>query len=78
MSARELFGVIVRTGGLVSIMFGIFGMWDLLKRSIGLPSNNPDITLARLLLSIGFYTIFGLILIIGANLIVRLIYGREH
>ena len=67
MTARDLFGVIVRTGGSISIVFAIFGMWELLKRTLGLPSNNADIPTERLLRSIGFYMVFGLLVLVGAN-----------
>jgi hypothetical protein len=77
MQARELFGVFVRTGGLVFVVFSFFDLLHFVTQLVGL--THPTL-MSRLAvgLAAAFYFVVGVATICGAQRIVRLVYGRER
>lgn len=77
MTARDLLGVFVRLAGLVSILISLFDFYYVVVKALGIETNSK----AALSLDVrGFvlYLALGIVLIIGANVIVRLAYWCEE
>ena len=77
MNARDLLGLIIRVCGLGLIGTSVFDFLAIVERLIGFETARPDIPLERIVVAAAFYLLFGLCVVITANLIVRLTYGRD-
>jgi len=77
MTVKDIFGLIVRTMGLVMILFGLFDLAYVAAKLLGLPlpSRYPVSVDA---ISSAFYFIIGIAVILSATLITNLIYGRDN
>jgi hypothetical protein len=76
MTARELLGVFVRLAGLISILMSLFDLYWVVVKTLGIDTSSP-VTVAAGLRGLVLYLALGLILIVGANPIVRLAYWSE-
>lgn len=77
MTVRDIFGLIVRVTGLGFVLVGLVDLGHLLVVVAGLPlasSYAPSVTLA----AAAFWGVLGVGLLCGANLLTRLIYGRDR
>jgi hypothetical protein len=77
MTARDLYGVAVRLFGLILLFIGVGGVFGVAARMLGLSWTTGHPLMTDALASI-IYLIFGAVMIFGANLIVRISYGRER
>jgi hypothetical protein len=77
MTARELLGVLIRAAGLGLIFCALFDLMHLLGRALGVPTTTqyPTATIAA---AVAEWVVLGLVIIVSANLIVRLVYGRDR
>jgi hypothetical protein len=73
MQARELFGLAVRLGGLVFLVFSLFDFVHVLLKVLGMadPSATP---LASTLVAAVSYLVIGTIGLLGADWLVRVSY----
>ena len=76
MQPRQLFGVIVRVGGLVLLIFAMADMVHAVAHLAHL-SIRSKYSAAGDLTAACFYFVVGILLIRGAEWIVRFAYGRE-
>jgi hypothetical protein len=72
----ELFGVGIRLGGVALLMAGLMDILGVLLRVLGLYSNQGHTT-NQVAMGALFYSLFGGILLLGADLLVRLIYRHR-
>jgi len=77
MKARDIFGVGVRLGGLVLIVFGLIDLVDVLIRLAGLPLESPRPT-STVALAAFIYAFVGLLVFASAGVITSIAYGRPH
>jgi hypothetical protein len=75
MTAREAFGVVIRIAGTASVLAGAIDLFHVVAGAFGWPVFNRY-PLAADALAAAFYAVFGLAIIVGADLITRLVYGR--
>jgi hypothetical protein len=76
MQPRELFGVVVRTGGLVLLGFSIIDSFHAVAHLTGLPISSR-FSLRQDLIAMSFYFAMGIALTRGADWIVRFAYGSK-
>lgn len=76
MKPRDIFGLIVRVAGFGSILAGIFDLIHLAVVWLGLPlaSNYPQAATAT---AAGIYIVIGCTIIVSAEFITCLAYGRD-
>lgn len=74
MSPRDLFGVAVRVGALILWFYAVTDVIHLLMKVSG---NDPGsrFTMNQDVYAAIFYSVFGAVVLLGANLIVRAAYG---
>jgi hypothetical protein len=77
MQPRELFGVIVRAGGASCFLFGFFDGAYAICKTMGIPTGSPK-PLAEDVFGAVIWFLAAMILSLGAEQIVRLMYGRVH
>ena len=77
MTARDIFGLIVRVIGLGLIVFGVFYLFPVATILLGLPFPSRFSASANALAA-AFFLILGAIFILGAKPITRVVYGRER
>jgi hypothetical protein len=77
VTAKELLGLIVRVTGLGLMLCGVFDLGHLLVVWLGLPtaSHLPNSAVAE---SAAYYLVVGLIVLLSAKLVMRLVYGRDR
>jgi hypothetical protein len=75
VTVRDIFGLIVRVGGLICIIFGFFDIFHVVATLAGLPLPQRYTASADAVGAV-FYFITGSVLLFGANLITRLAYWR--
>jgi hypothetical protein len=76
MKPRDAFGVIVRAAGFGFVLAGILDLWRIPVALLGLPihsANQTDLVLT----AAAYWIVLGLAVLVGASLIVRLVYGRD-
>jgi hypothetical protein len=71
MSPREVFGIIVRTTGLLAILYGVGGM-------IGVFFPEAPYRSVDYLIGSGPWIVVGVILFFGADSVVSLAYGMRY
>jgi hypothetical protein len=76
MNPRDAFGVIVRAAGFGFVLAGILDLGHILVALLGLPIHSAY-QAALVLTAAAFWIALGLAVLVGASLIVRLIYGRD-
>ena len=76
MKPRDLFGVLVRFAGLGFLLLCMFDLYYVEVKSLGLPTASR-LTLGEDIRGVIFYLSLGLILFVGAKVIVRLAYGPD-
>lgn len=76
MKPRDLFGVLVRFAGLGFIIFAMFDFYYVVVKSLGL-STASRVPIGEDIRGTMFYLVLGLILLLGAKLVVRLVYGPD-
>jgi hypothetical protein len=69
--------VLVRAAGFGCLLAGLIDLGHVAFELLGLPihSNYP---VALTLTAVSFWSVLGLLLLAGASLIVRLVYGRDN
>jgi len=77
MTARDLFGLAVRLVGLSSIIAGLLDGFHVVAVQFGLPVPSHYPVGADEVAAV-FYLASGAVVLFGANLIVRVVYGRQH
>lgn len=77
MQPRQLFGVIVRVGGLVFLIFSMMDIIHVIAHLAGL-SIPSKFSAAESLWAACFYFALGIVLIRGAEWIVRFAYGPQE
>jgi len=76
MTAKDLFGVAIRIGGMVFIVYALFGLIRAVVQLTGLPYPS-QYSLEVDLISTAGYFVLGLALVMGAGIIVRASYWRD-
>ena len=76
MKPRDAFGVIVRAAGFGFVIAGILDLGHILFALLGLPIPS-EYQYTLVLTAAAFWIVLGLAVLVGASLIVRLIYGRD-
>jgi hypothetical protein len=76
MSPRDLLGVFVRATGLAFITFGVFDLYYIFNKFLGLETGS-QLPIWRDARGFLFWSLFGLAIVLGAKLIVRFAYWRE-
>ena len=74
MSARDAFGLIVRTGGLVCLFLALSGAMGLIRRLFDIDPTT-EYPIATIIVSTVFYAVLGVVALTRANFFVRLAYG---
>lgn len=77
MTVRDIFGLLVRTMGLVLILYGLFEAVSLVMHVLGI-STRPEIKTISVAAAAGGYIFVGLIVIMFAKPITWLAYGRAR
>ncbi len=73
MTARELLGVVVRLAGLASIVASLFDLYYVIVKTLGIQTAS-QVPVERDVRGFLLYLIFGVAIVAGAKLIVRLAY----
>jgi len=76
VTVKDVFGLIVRTAGLSPILYGLFYAISAVFSLLGL-STHPEITFLQTAAAAGSYFALGIVIIVLADPITRLIYGRD-
>jgi hypothetical protein len=71
MSPREVFGIVVRTVGLLTILYGLYGL-------VGIFFPDPAYSSADYLVGNGPIVVAGVIVFFGADTVVSLAYGTRY
>jgi hypothetical protein len=75
MTAKELLGVLIRAAGLGFLGCGFIDLGHLLTHGLGLSGAQPY-PASVVATAIAFWFILGLVIIVSADLVVRLVYRR--
>jgi hypothetical protein len=74
MTARDLFGVLVRFGGLTLIVFGFVDLVDAAVRVAGAPVPSRH-SVAEVLVVAGIWLLSGIVVFLAAGALTRIAYG---
>jgi hypothetical protein len=76
MSPRDLLGIVVRATGLAFILFGLFDLFHIIAKVLGV-GIYPQFSAGIEALGFLFWSVCGVVLVVFANEIVRFAYWRE-
>jgi hypothetical protein len=74
MWARDAFGLVARTGGLVCLFLALSGAMGPIRRLFDIDPTS-EYPVSTIIVSTGFYSVVGVIALTRANFFVRLAYG---
>ena len=77
MSPRDLLGILVRATGLAFILFGLFDLFHLVAKILGLGTYYSQFSAGLVALAFLVWSVAGLAIIVFAKEIVRFAYWRE-
>jgi hypothetical protein len=78
MMPKDALGLVVRVAGLGFILCGIMDLVHLVVAALGVPLTAKSITPIVVLVAAGVWFALGLLLIVSAKPLMRLMYGRDR
>jgi len=78
MTPKDSLGLIVRVAGLGFILCGVMDLVHLLVAALGVPIAAKSFTPIVVLVAAGIWFALGLLLIVSARPLMRLMYGRDE